>query len=210
MLKINFISKLIVSLTLISFCLSYNIMVGSYIKDSFNSNDARLNKAFSIVNKEITSKNGGALSSISVVPVAIYHQIVNGVNYKIIAAIKDKKNLKVELTQSIVYTGPISDNFGSQTPSITFFEKLPNDNFTLEETTVIGLSASITEDLKKTNSSLVKVNRIASYPNLVYDESFYVVNAETTFGGVSSEKYFILSQVTGKAFIPITQIDFAQ
>ena len=187
-------------LSLLSMCNGFSIVVGSYIRESFNSNDARINSAYQIVRNEILSKNESG--STDVVPVAIYSQLVNGINYKIITAIKDKKNFKVELSQAIIYTG----EFGSDSkPSLTFFEKLPTNNLTLDETRMITLSATITNYLSSLGASLSKVNSVTSYPNLVSDESYFIVHGDASSG---LNQYFIVSQNSDKTYTVLKTINF--
>jgi hypothetical protein len=143
--------------------------------------------------------------------VAVYHQIVNGINYKIITGIKDNKNLKVELAHGIVYSGPFGEDSKTQKPTLTLLETLPSDNnFTLEETTLISLQGSISDVLKLTDTTLSKVHKVFSYPNLVYDESYYIVSAQTIKENVTKDKCFIMSQEKGKVAEVITQVEFKQ
>ena len=58
----------------------------------------------------VSQENG-----VSVIPVAVYHQLVNGINYKVITAIKDNANKKVDLSHAVVYSGPFSEDFAVDT-----------------------------------------------------------------------------------------------
>ena len=207
MSKILFTVKLTLILALFNLTLGYNIMVGSYVKDSLASNDARINRAFTIVRDEVLSKSAGG-SNVGVIPVAIYHQIVNGINYKVIAAIKDNRNKKVDLIHSIVYTGPFSEDFANQTPKITFYEKLPSDLLTIDEFKVQGIKAKLDEHLNSNKATLSKINSIITYPNLVYEESFFLVNAETTQGETTSPQIFIVSQNSDRTFSILNTVSF--
>lgn len=203
--------KLILVVLIVSQTLAIDpIRVGSYIKDSFQKNDANIDRAFRMVRDGILAKSQEK-SDLSVVPVAIYRQIVNGINYKIITGIKDSKNLKVELAYGIVYSGPFGEDHNSQKPTLTLLESLTSDsNLTLEETALISLQGSISDVLKLTDTTLSKVHKVFSYPNLVYDESYYIVSAQTIKENVSKDKIFILSQEKGKVAQVITQIEFKQ
>jgi hypothetical protein len=203
--------KFILAFLMISHALTVDpIRVGSYVKDSFQKNDAKIDRAFRIVRDEILTKSEGN-NDIAVLPVAVYHQIVNGINYKIITGIKDNKNLKVELAHGIVYSGPFGEDFKTQKPTLTLLETLPSDNnLTLEETTLISLQGSISDVLKLTDTTLSKVHKVFSYPNLVYDESYYIVSAQTVKENVTKDKFFIMSQEKGKVAEVITQVEFKQ
>jgi hypothetical protein len=112
------------------------------------------------------------------------------------------------LLQSIVYTGPFSEDFANQTPKITFYEKLPSDLLAIEEFKVTAIKGKIDEYLLTNKSTLTKVNSIVTYPNLVYDESFFVVNGETTQGDKTTSQVFIVSQNTDRTFTILQVVNF--
>lgn len=204
------LKKILLALTVLSavtFC--FDIRVGSYIKGSFASNDARLNKVFTLVSSNIISKNGGD-PNVTVLPVAVYSQIVNGVNYRIIAAIKDSKNKQVQLANTIVYSGPFTDNYESQNPTISFYEKLPpNTNFSLSAVKEEAIKNAIDTHLGN-NATLEKINNTGSagYPDLVYTEGFYIINADVTIGSVAANQYFVLNENADKSFTVVQSISF--
>jgi hypothetical protein len=166
--------KIILLLVLLSSTLCYDIMVGSYTRDSFAKNDAKINSALKLVNSEVENKFNN--KNLSIIPVALYSQIVNGINYKLIIGLHDSSSGKVDLAHAIVYTGPFSDNYALEKPSLSFFQKLPDDTTKiLEESKFILLNKTITDHLKTLGSKLSLIDSVVSYPNLVYTESFYVV-----------------------------------
>ena len=186
-------AKILIILSLVSLSLCYDIMVGSYTRDSFAKNDAKINSALNLVKSEVANKFNN--KNLSILPVAIYSQIVNGINYKIVVGIKDSSTGKIDLAHSIVYTGPFSDNFAQETPTLTFFQTLPNDALNvLDEEKTIGINSAISNYLKNAQASLVSTDSVVSYPNLVYTESFYIVNVTVkNSSGANESQIFIVN-----------------
>jgi hypothetical protein len=193
--------KLVLLLLLLSMTLCYDIMVGSFTRDSFAKNDAKINSALKLVKSEVSNKYNN--SNLSVIPVALYSQIVNGINYKLIIGLHDISSGKLDLAHAIVYTGPFSVNYAAESASLTFFQKLPDDTTkTLEEEKFVYLNLAITDYLKLNGNSLSSINSIVSYPNLVYNESYYVVYATLkNQSGNNENQIFVVNYTDEQKFV---------
>jgi len=204
-MSFKFISSIIV--IFLAYSTLCEIHVGSFIKDSFKMNDARIDRAFRLAKEKILSLNDGS-QKIQVIPIAVYHQIVNGINYKIITATKNKDTLKVDLQQTDIYTDPFTEEITFNNYSISSSENLhASKNLQLEDTTKVGIMSSVYKVLKVNDSKLVKINHITTYPNVLFDESYYLVLADTSKGNVSSQKIFVISNIEGEDYQVETQIN---
>jgi len=113
---LTYIVSIIITLSLIT-CEKAVIhpTLGSFTKLSFQSNDARIEAAFRALREDIIAKSNN--KKITIMPIAVYSQMVNGINYKIITAIKDEENYKFNLSEGLVYlsfdasTRPIVKSF---------------------------------------------------------------------------------------------------
>ena len=112
------------------------------------------------------------------------------------------------MQQTDIYTGPFSEENSFNNFSIASSENLhSNNNLQMEETTKVGIMSSVYGVLKMNDSQLVKINHITTYSNVVFDESYYLVLADTAKGNVSSQKYFVISNIKGENYQVVTQID---
>ena len=115
--------KLIIFTSLVSMSLSFGVMTRAYTKENLASRDKRFSKAYNVVVSKAINKYGG-FGTAKVYPIAAYRNIENGVNYKMITAIEDSKNKRVELVESEVFS-PFSDYDEEGEPTI-IQERFPN------------------------------------------------------------------------------------
>ncbi len=171
---------------------TYDIHVGSYLERSFQENDMGIDRARSLTDDELKTRHG---FEIVTYPVAVYTQIVNGLNYKILMAMRmDGNTEQVDLFNAIVYSGPFGKDFLSQGPSITQLQKVEAGNSNFSEQQNLTLKNSLNSFLSNNKSEIAKINSVDNYENLVYDQSFYVVNAAVLFGTSENDEIFILSK----------------
>ena len=186
--------KLLLILSLFSLNLSYSVMVGNFIKDSFENKDKRVFSTYNWLNNKIVKEKGGP-ENVQVFPLAIYRQIVNGVSYKIITAVKDEKNKKVNLVDTIIYTGGFDKP--SKTQPIVAFQEDLNDEVDISKKTESHIFKSlvgfITEHLISTKTTLENVQSIVFCPHVVNHENFYKIMTHINFEGKSYKRYFIVN-----------------
>ena len=176
MAKIFIISLIIMSIT-------YCYLVGGYQKDSFESNDnPDVPKCLRLVEQELNNKAGQNVH-LKITPVSLYHQLVNGINYKMILLVEEGQIKK--LVEAIVYTGPFSSE--EKEFSITSIRELKQNDSDLEKSAPKeglkdSLAQVIEQNLETPNENVKEVLSVSVYSEPDADEH-YVVIAEVVRRG---------------------------
>ena len=208
-MKVSIGIKLTLMLSLISMSFSWSVMnFGKYTKDSFSSKDAKISKAYNYLNKQIVESTG--FSNVQVYPISIYRQILNGINYKILAAVKDEKNKKVDLVNSTVYIGPFTDS-PLDLPNLAFQQNINSDFKGFKGSYAILfhlIERLIKDELAPTNSTLQLIKSLSQCSDVVNDEVFYLVDADVISQGISLKRYFLISHEIQKGLSIVQTFDF--
>lgn len=190
-MKRVFLTTLFFSLSLVFFCHQNYPMPGGSQKQLFDRNDTNIEAAFNVLKSSIL-QSADSNDTIDVIPVAVYSQIVNGINYKIVAAIKDRSKKSVSLVNSVLYL-----SFYSTTPSITTLKTLPKNDTTelFDQTELSGLSNEMKTYLGQKQMNLTNIVSIYAYPNLINDDdSYYLINTNINSGKIQSNQFFIVNE----------------
>jgi hypothetical protein len=177
------------SLILALFC--YKKMAGGWTKQSLDRNDTNIDAAFNAVRSSVL-QSANSNESIDLIPVAVFTQVVNGINYKIIAAIKDTTKKSVSLVSSVVYLG-----LSSQSPRLKSVETLPTINSLglLEQSELSELNNEVALYLKQKQLNLTSLVSINAYPNLVNEnDGYYVINVNISSGNIESNQFLIVNE----------------
>lgn len=155
---------------LISFFLFANcqIKLGGFEKDSFESNDIRVDKAWRTVETEYYKQTGHNKNDAWLYRVSIYKQLVSGINYKISFVAHDRDKNKVKTYEYIVLCGLTSNN---------------GDPFPFELVSTKELSI---KDIPVNNSKYGKINNMVNSFSKQKDDKIAYVNtiqsSEAMFG----------------------------
>ena len=188
-MKTIFSITIFLSLSFVLFC--HKKLAGGYTKQSLGRIDTNIDAAFEAVRSSVI-KSADSNKSIDLIPVGIYTQVVNGINYKIIAAIKDTTNKSVSLVSSRVHYG-----LSSESPILKSVKTLPTINSLelLEQSELSGLNNEIELYLSQIELSLTNIVSINAYPNLVIEnDGYYVINANIKSGNIESNQFLIVNE----------------
>jgi hypothetical protein len=203
-MKFIFSIALIFSLVLFS----HSYIMGGYQKSSFNSNDARINSAFKALRSTVL-ESSNSQETVDLIPVGIYTQLVNGINYKIIAGKVDSEGKTVNLVTSVVFVG-----FKSPEAILKTVETLPTQNHLefLEQSESSDLKKEIQNYFYQRGSTLVEIVSIESHPNLVIEnDAYYIIKAFIKTEYLSLYQFLIVNEEIkeGKKTYAIKQVSFA-
>ena len=204
----KFIFSIALLFSLVLFTHSIIPIPGGYQKSSFNSNDAKINTAFKAVKSSVL-ESARSQNKVDLIPVGVYTQIVNGINYQIIAAKIDSEGKTVNLVNSVVYIG-----FRSQDAELKKVETLPsknNLNF-LEKSESSDLKKEINNYFAGRGSTLIEIVSLESHPNLVLEnDAYYVIKAFIKTEYLSIYQFLIVNEEVnqeGKKTFDIKQVSF--
>jgi hypothetical protein len=170
---------------LISSSLAFSM--GGWRRQSFKSNSMIYDRAFKTVEAHLRESN----SEGTIIPIEIYTQLVNGLNFRIIVAVEDP-NKEVNLYDYLLYK-----SFDSPRNEIINFGLLPGTYENLSSEKTHNLQNKIKEYLGKTGT-LVNINTIQVSKNIVHDDSFYVVETNVIHNGKTQTKSFVLAEEDGE------------
>jgi len=179
-----------ISLSFIIFSFNSQLIIdGGFQKTTFDSNNQSLNSALKVFSEKVLKMR--PLSEL--IPIAVYTQIVNGINYKIVVVIKDSSNYSVSIVNSTIYVS----FFNAEPPMIESMDIVFKNNSGLDTNKNIQIRRVIENELTNTTNGgdkKIKLVSVQTYENLVLDDNYFVVNAIVEHFGVEFNQYYILSE----------------
>ena len=137
---ITFVCSILLCFISLSMSIPINSL-GGWTRDSFQSNNAYIDRCRSIGENAIITKYNLTSSQNDFYPIEIYKQLVNGFNYKIVYLVYNSISNETHLYTAVVYTGP----FSSSSPVFT----LINTNEHKEEKKGFIISNEIKTKIEK-------------------------------------------------------------
>ena len=197
-MKSRIVLALILFLT--SVC-TYDILVGSFSKGTFE--DDQTFKSCSAIFQQRMMKEYGDTISNSILKIATYSQIVNGINYKFLSAYKDPKSNSIKLVDGVVYTGPFSTFLNNPSPSLSSIMVLPSETLNMGSNDVKtnNILTQINTVVKTYATANIKdltfknIKDIQTFNHYMYNENYYLATA--VFNDASNgakEVYFVVSE----------------
>lgn len=170
---------LILSLLALSLC-GFGNNMGAWQKDTFASNDIRIDRARSTAEDDFKAKANLKDEEAEIYEIAVYHQLVNGLNYKIFFAVRDANTNTVDLYDYVVYTGPFGPDANGQY-EILSSNKLPiENNLSINSAKFGKLNDACAQYVKETKGEkLAYVSTVRTNQNVLYSMSIYVVEVQT-------------------------------
>lgn len=172
--------------------------VGSYVRDSFASNDIRIDRAWKTVLAEYHQMSTLKKEEVDIFPIAIYKQLVNGLNYKVFFGSVNKISNELQLFDYVLYTGPLT-----QSPDPFFFqltsskELVDHPDIALRKYEYEQIKKIISFQVEYDKESLVNLSVSRTYINVLGTASIYVVTAEKENQELP-ENYLIFQDENGK------------
>ena len=172
-------SLLILSLLTLSLC-GFGSNMGSWQKDTFESNDMRIDRARATAEDDFKAKANLKDDEAEIYEIAVYHQLVNGMNYKIFFAVRDANTNTVDLYDYVVYSGPFGSEPNGQY-EILSSKKLPiENNLSINSAKFGKLNDACAKYVKDTKGEkLAYVSTVRTNQNVIYSMSIYVVEVQT-------------------------------
>ena len=172
-------SLLILSLLTLSLC-GFGSNMGSWQKDTFESNDMRIDRARSTAEDDFKAKANLKDDEAEIYEIAVYHQLVNGMNYKIFFAVRAANTTTVDLYDYVVYSGPFGSDLNGQY-EILSSKKLPiENNLSINSAKFGKLNDACAKYVKDTKGEkLAYVSTVRTNQNVIYSMSIYVVEVQT-------------------------------
>ncbi len=213
-MKYNF-SKFVLTFALfLSSVISYEILVASYSKANVDSNDDVYKSCLALAQSRMLKEYGDNISN-SIVKIAIYSQIVNGINYKFLLGYKDPKTGSFKLVDTVVYTGPFSTFLTNPTPSVSSIMTLPSEllNTASNDTKTNRILTQLSTLLRSYGTTINKdytfknLKDIQTFNRYIYNENYYLVTA--SFGDSSNtakDHILVVNELNG-VFSVITHIN---
>ena len=147
--------------------------LGGWTRDSFQSNNAYIDKCRSIGENAIITKYNLTSSQNEFYPIEIYKQLVNGFNYKIVYLVYNSISNETHLYTAVVYTGP----FSSSIPVFT----LINTNEHKEEKKGVIISKEIKTKIEKAINEYTHTPTNNNKLNIIIDKVIMnVINSNKT------------------------------
>lgn len=170
-------SIIILSLLTLTLCDRF----GGWTKDSFSSNDLRLEKARTTAEKKFFSDTNAKEEDYIIYPFAVYKQLVNGLNYKIFFAAQNIKTNTLELFDYVIYTGafgaPVDQVFDYQ---VIGSKKLAYDSkLKLTNRKFLQINDALLQYFSPTSNTMSFIDTIQLNENVLYTMSVYVVKVQT-------------------------------
>jgi hypothetical protein len=170
---------------------------GSYTRRDLSENNMYIDRVRRFGMQQIQETNVDS----SLIPISAYSQLVNGLNWKIIYVSHDKNSNAYNLIDSTVYTGPFqATDFKPEGRSSTLTGSISEGADAAEfEGHVTSLFGQTQQGFK------VTINTVRVYPNVVNQETFYLVNssvsAESGEGSSTFTHDAVFSKEDGKIVI---------
>lgn len=168
---------LLIAITLFAFS---NQRVGTYVKDSFRSNDIRIDRAWRTVEREYLAMSNLKDTEVDLFRIAIYKQLVNGLNYKVFFGSLQKSTNELKLFDYVVYTGPLTQSSDPFHFELTSNKELVNDNsISLKKSQSDQIQKLISTLIEKQGDSLVEFTVPRLQVNVLGKASIYVIKVQT-------------------------------
>lgn len=144
---------------------SLTLCMGSWTKESLYSNDLMIDRSRQAAEKHYYELTGLSKQEARVYPFAVYSQLVNGVNYKILFAVKNKNTGEISFHDYTVFTGTFADRKAKKMKfdvTGTLQMKPDNANVPINSLKFAGINDAISLYYKNINEKLGYVNTISS------------------------------------------------
>ena len=201
-------SIIILSLLALTLCKGFGMM-GSWQKDTFASNDIRIDRARQAAEAKYLQIANVKEDDVELIPLAVYHQLVNGLNYKIIFAARNYNDNSLELYDYNVYTGPFGSEANNFEYEVISTEKLPiENNLSINSAKFGKINDACAQYIKDTKGEKVAyVSTLRTNQNVIYNFGIYVVQIQTMAKRLP-ETVIVLEHEDGSFEVAFTLRDF--
>jgi len=150
-------------------------------------------------------------------PIAVYQQVVNGMNYIYVTVATNKKSKTIELMHGKVYTGSFGAFFMTS-PSVTSLQSTKETLSLLRDLNLSEIEKAIVrhekseKDLDKIDPKVVIITEsIQDQLNLGYIDSFFIVKAQMSKNeGKFTTRYYVMKQDWNSAVLEVMrEIEFS-
>ena len=190
-MSLNTFTKLFL-LCLITSCACKLISFGGWEKDSFARDDLSLDRSRSMAVKQYLKDNNLSEDDILFHPLAVYKQITNGLNYRIVLACQNQITKTVTLYECDVFASLDFRDF-----SVLQSKSLPFENNVVDITDpkFIKVNEYLNTMLSKSQKTLKYITLIKRSEHIVSQDDVFIVNASTQDG---KEVSFVLLEQDGE------------
>lgn len=170
--------KIISILFILSFTLCSKF--GSWTKDSLYQFDYRIDKARTTTEKAFFEKTQFKEEDYLIKPFALYNQLVNGLNYKILFSAQNIKTDEYDIYDYVIYTGPFGESLQDfdyqviSTKKLNFEKILPLTNTKYE-----NINKVVAKYYSSTSNNLLYIDSIKVNESTSYMMNVYIVTAQT-------------------------------
>lgn len=152
-------------------------LVGGWTKRSFAENDMLIDRSRVLVEKKFIEEQNLNEGDVEITPIAIYSQIVNGYNFKIVFAARYRETNEFTLHEYKVYCGP----FGStelNTPKLSATKQLAKGKPLLFAAAQYTNIHKAIMEYYSTQNSLNYVSKVERYEAPLDDMNIFVAYAK--------------------------------
>lgn len=185
--------KAIVFLFLFALATSEEI-VGGWVKRDFRENDMYIDRSRKLAEQQYYTDSNTDNSQVSVVPIAVYSQLVNGINYQIVQAERNRATNALTLHSYVIYKGPM----GTNRPTLTVSRSQE-----LKKGKPLLFAAAEYTDIHKAVSayysnanSMNHISSVVNYESPITDLKIFVVKAQV--GDEAELKTCVLLEENGQ------------
>lgn len=201
-------SIIILSFLALTLCKGFGAM-GSWQKDTFAANDIRIDRARQAAEAKYFQITNEKEEDIELIPLAVYHQLVNGLNYKIIFAARNYNDNSLEFYDYDVYTGPFGSEANNFEYEVLSTAKLPiENNLSINSSKFGKINDACAQYIKDTRGERIAfVRTLRTNQNVIYNFGIYVVKIQTMAKRLG-ETVIVLEQEDGTFEVAYSLRDF--
>lgn len=172
-MQLNIFTKFFL-LCLITSCTCKLISIGGWKKDSFARDDLSLDRSRSTAMKQYLKEYNLSEDDIIFHPLAVYKQITNGMNYKIVLACQNLVTKTINIYECVVN---VSRDF--ETFNVLSSKSLPYENNVVDITNpkFIKINDYLNNVLSRSHRNLKYINLIQRSEFIISEDDVYIINA---------------------------------
>lgn len=185
--------KSILTLLLIAFVAS-ETLVGGWVKRSYEENDYNLERARVAAEKKFYEEQKANERAYLITPISVYSQLVNGINFQFIFAVRNRESNDFKMYSYIVYSGPFSEK--NSVPQVTSMKEIPKGRpLTFASYAYTDLHKAIGKFYSESNG-LNHISTLYNYESPIQDLKIFVAIARV--GDDSKEKTCVIIKENGE------------
>lgn len=151
---------------------------GAFAEISLDLNETGVNATKDLAKRDIISQKGYSESSYNLIPLALFSQIVNGINYKIFYGAQEKGSDSVDLFEYDIYSGPFSAGADDYTiTKSSELEEADTQKLTSDLIRMARLKNAIGRHFFPERKGTKQEEIKKSYKKVLFNTVFHIVNA---------------------------------